>query len=98
MFTSIQPFNKTIILKQYLLLLGGFLGFCCVFVTGIVAGNDIVQTLFNASIGCIVGGMMLKWLGIIIIDCYVSQKRMEAQAAIDAASTNEEPPASKGGR
>jgi len=95
-FSSIQPFNSSTALKQYLLLLGGFLGFCCVFVTGIVAGNDIVQTLFNASVGCIVGGMMLKWLGIIIIDCYISQKRTEARAAMEAAAADDSSSTQKG--
>jgi hypothetical protein len=62
-------------LKQNLLLLGGFLGFCVVFATGILLGHGMDQILFDSALGCLFGGVALRWIAALFIDSFVAQRR-----------------------
>lgn len=74
-------------MKHYLLLVGGFTGFALAFATGIVVGNDIGQVLFNASIGCMIGAFLFRWISDLYIECIVQQRRRSAaNAAAEAAA------------
>ena len=71
-------------LKHYLLLLGGFLGFCIVSATGILLGHGMDQIILDASLGCLFGGMAFRWIAILLIDSLVIQRRAaltQAQAS-----------------
>ena len=73
-------------MKQSLLLLGGFVGFAICFATGLAAGSDIGQVLFNASIGCMVGGIMFKWISVLLVESLQMQRRKASLAAEKAAT------------
>lgn len=77
-------------LKHTLITLGGFLGFTACFVTGVLAGLDIGQTLFNASIGLMVGAMAFNTLGWLVLDCVGTQRTRLKKAAQAAANAGKE--------
>ncbi len=67
-------------LKQHLLLLGGFAGFALVFATGIAVGKEIETVLFESAIGCVVGGVLFKWISGLIVDSWTISRRRAAEA------------------
>ncbi len=75
-------------LKQNLLLLGGLFGFLCCFATGLVVGLDVVQVLLNSAIGCVVVGLMFKWVAVLLIE-YATLQRKKAMAAAAAVAEAE---------
>ena len=78
-------------LKHYLLLWGGLIGFTLTFATGLVAGNDIVTILFNASLGCVGGGLLFKWLASMMVEYSLVQKRKAEALAIATAEAGSAP-------
>lgn len=75
-------------LKQTLIILGGFLGFAACFVTGMLAGLDIGQTLFNASLGCLITAMLFNILAWLMLDCVKTQRVRLRKAAQTAPAAN----------
>jgi hypothetical protein len=47
---------------QYFTLIGGFVGFLLTFGASLFAGKDLAQSVFNATIGCIVMGLLFRGL------------------------------------
>jgi hypothetical protein len=45
---------------QYFTLIGGFVGFLLTFGVSLFAGKDLAESVFNATIGCIVMGMLFR--------------------------------------
>jgi hypothetical protein len=82
---------------QYFTLIGGFVGFLLTFAVSLLAGKDLAESVFNATIGCIVGGFLFRGFRAAAEHCakqIVAEKtrlRDEQRAAEEAA--NAEPPA-----
>ncbi len=45
---------------QYFTLIGGFVGFLLTFAVSLVAGKDLAESVFNATIGCVVMGFLFR--------------------------------------
>lgn len=45
---------------QYFTLIGGFVGFLLTFAASLVAGKDLAESVFNATIGCVVTGFLFR--------------------------------------
>jgi hypothetical protein len=45
---------------QYFTLIGGFVGFLLTFGVSLLSGKDLAQSLFNATIGCVVMGLLFR--------------------------------------
>lgn len=45
---------------QYFMLIGGFVGFLLTLLASIVAGKDLADSVFNATIGCIVVAFLFR--------------------------------------
>ena len=67
-------------MKQSLLLLGGFIGFAVCFAAGIAAGRDVGNILLSAAVGCMAGGLMFKWISILLMESIAIQRRRSTQA------------------
>lgn len=88
---------------QYFTLIGGFLGFLLTFVVSIFAGKDLAESVFNATIGCIVTAFLFRGLRFSIEYCarqIVAQKtreRDQLRATEEASATVPEsaPPATQ---
>jgi len=82
---------------QYFTLIGGFVGFLLTFAVSLLAGKDLAESVFNATIGCIVGGFLFRgfraaaehWAKQIVAE--KTRLRDEQRAAEEAA--NAEPAA-----
>ena len=77
---------------QFFTLIGGFVGFLLTFVVSLLAGKDLAESVFNATIGCVVGALLFRGLHAAIEHCakqVVAEKtriRDEQLAAEQAAS------------
>jgi hypothetical protein len=47
---------------KYFLLMGGFAGFAAVLIASFYAGNRPATALMDASVGCLVGGVLFRML------------------------------------
>jgi len=45
---------------QYFTLIGGFTGFVLTFLVSLLAGKNLEDTVFNATIGCIVTALLFR--------------------------------------
>jgi hypothetical protein len=45
---------------QYFTLIGGFVGFLLTFGVSLLSGKDLAQSVFNATIGCVVMGLLFR--------------------------------------
>ena len=45
---------------QYFTLIGGFVGFLLTFGVSLFAGKDLALSVFNATIGCVVVGLLFR--------------------------------------
>jgi hypothetical protein len=45
---------------RFFMLLGGFIGFAVVMLTGLMAGTDPWMVLLHASVGCLAGAFLFK--------------------------------------
>ncbi len=52
---------------KFFFLLGGFIGFCLTFSSGIITGNEFGVVMQNSAIGCIIGAFLMKGLRIIMM-------------------------------
>jgi hypothetical protein len=71
-------------LKQYLLLIGGFVGFAAAFAVGLYVGNDVGVVLLHASMSCIVSGMLFKWMAGLILESLWTRRQALKKAALAA--------------
>lgn len=66
--------------SNYLIIFGGFLGFCAAAIVGLYVGNDWVTVVRNAMIGAVAGGISMKFfLGVLRanINALIRQKMQE---------------------
>lgn len=68
-----------------MLALGGLVGFTLAFIVSFMAGNDIVFTLRNASVGCVAGAFLMR-----IFSSVLSASLRSAQLEKKALSEKEE--------
>lgn len=82
---------------QYFTLIGGFVGFLLTFGVSLFSGKDIAESVFNATIGCVVMGLLFRGLHAAIEHC---AKQVVAEKARlrdeQLAAQNAEIPASDG--
>ena len=45
---------------QYFTLIGGFVGFALTLVVSFLAGKDLADSVFNATIGCVLVGLLFR--------------------------------------
>jgi len=78
---------------QYFTLIGGFTGFILAFLVSIVAGKNLEDTVFNATIGCILTALLFRIFRFIVEYC---AKQVVAEKArlrdIEKATAEEAPP------
>jgi hypothetical protein len=70
-------------------LLGGFIGFTVVAVTGLLSGRAGDRVLFDAAIGCLVGAILFRWFWsklVVALTITVRAKRAAARAAEEQAA------------
>jgi len=48
---------------KFMLLIGGSLGFTLVFLGGWMVGREPLQSVAQASFGCLAGAVLFRWLG-----------------------------------
>jgi hypothetical protein len=83
---------------QYFTLIGGFVGFLLTFGVSLFAGKDIAHSVFNATIGCVVMGLLFRGFRAAAEHCarqVVAEKarlRDERLAAEQAAANGTENP------
>ena len=74
---------------RFIFLVGGFVGFLLVTVTGLMADRNIDLVLRDASIAALAGAVLFRWFWAIFIKLLsqaVRSKRAARQAAEDAAA------------
>jgi phosphotransferase system glucose/maltose/N-acetylglucosamine-specific IIC component len=78
---------------QYFTLIGGFTGFILAFLVSLVAGKNLEDTVFNATIGCILTALLFRIFRFIVEYC---AKQVVAEKArlrdIEKATAEEAPP------
>ena len=47
---------------QYFTLIGGFVGFLLTLIVSFLAGKDLADSVFNATIGCVLVGLLFRAL------------------------------------
>jgi hypothetical protein len=78
---------------QYFTLIGGFTGVILTFLVSIVAGKNLEDTVFNATIGCVLTALLFRVFRFIVEYC---AKQVVAEKArlrdIEKATAEEAPP------
>jgi uncharacterized membrane protein YjfL (UPF0719 family) len=78
---------------QYFTLIGGFTGFILAFLVSLVAGKNLEDTVFNATIGCILTALLFRIFRFIVEYC---AKQVVAEKTrlrdIEKATAEEAPP------
>jgi len=86
---------------QYFTLIGGFTGFVLTFAVSIIAGKDLAESVFNATIGCIITALLFRAFRLLVeyfakqIVAEKTRLRDEAHATaseLPAAEPGSEPP------
>lgn len=54
---------------QYFTLIGGFIGFVLTFLVSLVAGKNLEDTVFNATIGCVITALLFRLFRLAIEYC-----------------------------
>ena len=54
---------------QYFTLIGGFTGFVLTFLVSLVAGKNLEDTVFNATIGCVITALLFRLFRFVIEYC-----------------------------
>jgi len=67
--------------------LGGFTGFLIAFLSGLTAGSDLSLVLRDASVGCVVGALLMRLLFTVLQSNY-----RECQLRAQEAEASEEKP------
>jgi hypothetical protein len=55
---------------KYFTLLGGFAGFILTLLSSYLAGNEMASALCDASVGCLLGGFMMRGLYRTMTRCF----------------------------
>jgi ABC-type antimicrobial peptide transport system permease subunit len=87
---------------QYFTLIGGFTGFVLAFLVSFVAGKTLEDTVFNATIGCVLTALLFRVFRLVIEYCAKQvvaekarlrdiKKTAEAEAPPPQESTPETP-------
>lgn len=75
---------------QYFTLIGGFTGFILAFLVSLIAGKNLEDTVFNATIGCVLTALLFRVFRFIVEYC---AKQVVAEKArlrdIEKASAEE---------
>jgi hypothetical protein len=74
---------------RFIFLIGGFVGFLLVSVTGVMADRNIDLVLRDAAIAALAGALLFRWFWAIFVKLLsqaVRSKRETRQAAEDAAA------------
>ena len=78
---------------QYFTLIGGFTGFILAFLVSLIAGKNLEDTVFNATIGCVLTALLIRVFRFIVEYC---AKQVVAEKArlrdIEKATAEEAPP------
>jgi hypothetical protein len=78
---------------QYFTLIGGFTGFILAFLVSLVAGKNLEDSVFNATMGCILTALLFRVFRSVIEYC---AKQVVAEKArlrdIEKATAEEAPP------
>lgn len=78
---------------QYFTLIGGFTGFVLTFLVSLVAGKNVEDTVFNATIGCVITALLFRLFRFVIEYC---AKQVVAEKArqrdLEKATPAEAPP------
>lgn len=79
---------------QYFTLIGGFIGFLLVFLVSLIAGKNLEDAVFNATIGCVLTALLFRIFRSIVEYCakqVVSEKarlrEVEKATPAEAQST-----------
>jgi len=82
---------------QYFTLIGGFTGFVLAFLVSLVAGKNLEDAVFNATIGCILTALLFRVFRFVVEYC---AKQVVAEKArlrdIEKASAEAPPPQQDG--
>ena len=54
---------------QYFTLIGGFTGFVLTFLVSLVAGKNLEDTVFNATVGCVITALLFRLFRLAIEYC-----------------------------
>jgi len=74
---------------RFIFLIGGFVGFALITLTGVMADRNIDLVLRDASIAALAGALLFRWFWAIFVRLLsqaVRSKRATRQAAEDAAA------------
>jgi phosphotransferase system glucose/maltose/N-acetylglucosamine-specific IIC component len=78
---------------QYFTLIGGFTGFILAFLVSLVASKNLEDTVFNATIGCVLTALLFRVFRFVVEYC---AKQVVAEKArlrdIEKATAEEAPP------
>lgn len=74
---------------KYFLLIGGFCGFFFVFASGIAAGNDLSDVLRNATIGCMVGALLMRGFRMLLTHQVRQVATQQAELSTEGAAAAE---------
>lgn len=83
---------ETLAQSKFFIALGGFLGFCLTFASGMLAGNDASSVLRDASIGCVICAFLMKLLMNVIhnsVEAAMQKKAMEKRKELEALDDTE---------
>ena len=66
-------------------LIGGVLGFALAGTTGLLAGRAFDRVLLDAALGCLVGGLLFRWLWSVLLagvrEVFLARQRAATAAA-----------------
>lgn len=74
------------------MLIGGFTGFVLTFLVSLVAGKNLEDTIFNATIGCVITALLFRLFRFVIEYC-AKQVVAEKARLRDLEKANTEEPA-----
>lgn len=74
------------------MLIGGFTGFVLTFLVSLVAGKNLEDTVFNATIGCVITALLFRLFRFVIEYC-AKQVVAEKARLRDLEKANAEQPA-----
>jgi len=82
---------------QYFTLIGGFTGFVLAFLVSLVGGKNLEDSVFNATIGCIITALLFRVFRFVVEYC---AKQVVAEKArlrdLEKAAAAETPPQPEG--
>ena len=78
---------------QYFTLIGGFIGFLLTLLVSLVAGKNLEDAVFNATIGCVLTALLFRVFRFVVEYCAKQVVNEKARLReIEKASASEAPP------